>query len=233
MIKLKTFKDIKLLAEALGNELAILSQLGESRCIAIPGGETPKEIFKIISNSENIDWNNIKIFWSDERCVPPGHTDSNYYLAEQYLFKYINIPPGNIFRIRGEENPEEEAKRYSDLVSKQLGDAPVFDMIILGIGSDGHTASIFSDQMEILSSDKIYTVSHHPETHQSRITMTGKVLKNSKNNYFCVTGESKANIIHKIFDENLYCPTSVVGEMNNNSILYIDEKASKLLKNFN
>jgi 6-phosphogluconolactonase len=201
--------------------------------VAISGGNTPKSLFKVLANrfSTKICWEKINFFWVDERCVPPDDQESNYGMTRSYLLDHIQIPVENVFRIKGEDEPSEEAERYSDIVSGNVGlidGFPSFDLIILGIGEDGHTASIFPDQFDLLNSDKIYTTAIHPITKQKRITATGLVINNSKWTVFQVTGKSKSKVISKILlqdsDAKLY-PAFYIKPKNGNLNWYLDEEA--------
>ena len=171
--------------------------------IALSGGSTPKLFFEILSTQygKKIDWSKIHLFWGDERCVPPDHKESNFHMTRQNLLDRVAIPSQNIHRIYGESLPEDEADRYSDEIKDALSqnnNLPVFDLVILGLGADGHTASIFPTQMHLLKSDHICEVATHPESGQQRITLTGPVINNSKNICFLVTGKGKSDVVKDI-----------------------------------
>lgn len=181
--------------------------LNENLNIAFSGGNTPIELFKILAKEykDKIDWDRINIYWVDERCVPPASPESNFGNAYNVLFRNIHISPARLHRIKGETDPLKEAERYTEIVKNNLPEVnslPLFDIILLGIGEDGHTASIFPDQMELLTSDKLYDVSTHPVTGQKRITMTGHLINNASNIYFLVSGKSKAKVLNNIFAGN-------------------------------
>ncbi len=174
--------------------------------IALSGGNSPKGLFKKMSKKyrDLIPWDRIHFWWGDERCVSPHDAESNYRMTVDYLLSKINIPKENIHRIKGERNPDEEAKRYSEEITLNLNsrnDIPVFDLIILGMGSDGHTASIFPNQMELLNTEKICEVAQHPNSGQKRITLSGRVINNANRIFFLVTGENKAIRISEIMND--------------------------------
>ena len=174
--------------------------------IALSGGNSPKGLFKKMSKKyrDLIPWDRIHFWWGDERCVSPHDAESNYRMTVDYLLSKINIPKENIHRIKGERNPDEEAKRYSEEITLNLNsrnDIPVFDLIILGMGSDGHTASIFPNQMELLNTEKICEVAQHPNSGQKRITLSGRVINNANRIFFLVTGENKAMRISEIMND--------------------------------
>ncbi len=174
--------------------------------IALSGGNSPKGLFKKMSKKyrDLIPWDRIHFWWGDERCVSPHDAESNYRMTVDYLLSKINIPKENIHRIKGERNPDEEAKRYSEEITSNLNsrnEIPVFDLIILGMGSDGHTASIFPNQMELLNTEKICEVAQHPNSGQKRITLSGRVINNANRIFFLVTGENKAMRISEIMND--------------------------------
>jgi 6-phosphogluconolactonase len=181
--------------------------------MALSGGSTPALLFSILPEKyrDQIDWSKVKIFWVDERAVPPEDDQSNYKMTAETLLNHVSIPGENIFRVKGENDAEVEAIRYSQILRNTvpLDDGiPLFDIILLGIGEDGHTASIFPDQMELLKSDKICEKAVHPQSGQLRVTLTGSVINKGKSVYFLTCGEGKAEILRKIGLRDLSLPAS-------------------------
>ncbi len=179
----------------------------------------------------------MKIFFGDERCVPPDSEESNYKMANESLFKNISIPKENIFRIKGENDPIKETKRYEEVLKSNLlslNGIPQFDLILLGLGEDGHTASIFPNQVNLFYSARLCEVAVHPQTKQKRITLTGKIINNAKHVVFLITGKNKANILSKIIDLNnsqgVY-PASLVNPKNGKLTWFLDLEASKMFDN--
>lgn len=173
---------------------------GRSFNLALSGGETAKQMFSLWADEyrAKMNWKNIRFFWVDERCVPPSDPESNYGHANRLLFKPLGIPPENIHRIHGEVEPGTEAMRYSRIVKEYLprhGQLPYFDCIILGIGNDAHTASIFPDALPLLTDSRNYAVSQHPETGQYRVTMTGALILNDSPLLVPVVGAGKVALI--------------------------------------
>ena len=143
----------------------------------------------------------IRFFWEDERCVPPTSPDSNYGHANHLLFKPLCIPADHIHRIKGENEPGTEAMRYSWVVKEFLplfNQMPTFDCIILGVGEDSHTASIFPTTMELLSDSRNYAVSQQPSTGQYRITMTGPLILNGAPLLVPILGTNKEPVIQRL-----------------------------------
>lgn len=171
--------------------------------LALSGGGTAQLLFNLWNNQfkDRIDWNRLRFYWVDERCVPPSDNESNFKHAEDLLFRPLGIPPSHIFRIHGEDDPEQEAVRYSSLVRKDIqeyDDVPLFDCIILGIGDDFHTASIFPSNMNLLTDERFYAESVHPVSGQRRVTMTGTLILNAMAIFVPVVGQSKTHVVEQL-----------------------------------
>ena len=171
--------------------------------LALSGGSTPKALFRLWAEQyrDSIDWTKVHFFWGDERCVPPDDEESNFKMASSLFLSKTAIPAEHIHRIRGEAEPEAEARRYAEDIARTVSSRngmPSFDMILLGMGGDGHTASIFPHQMELLSAEALCGVATHPESAQRRITLTGKVLNNASEVAFLVTGAEKSQKVEEI-----------------------------------
>lgn len=210
--------------------------------IALSGGNTPGYVFKYLAehSPETIKWNKINFFWGDERCVPQEDNESNYKMAYDSLLSAISVPEKNIFPIKGEDDPESEAKRYSEIIYKTLpqrNKLPKFDLILLGLGEDGHIASIFPDQLHLFDSNNICAVAIHPATKQKRITITGKVINNAGNIFFIVTGKAKSKIVDDILtkrNNTVKYPAGLINPVNGKLTWLIDTEAAKYLRgNYN
>lgn len=171
--------------------------------LALSGGETAKQMFALWVDEykEKVDWQALRFFWVDERCVPPSNPESNYGHALRGLFKPLRIPAGHVHRIKGEGEPGTEAMRYSWEVKEFLprfNQMPAFDCVILGVGGDAHTASIFPNTMKLLSDSRSYTVSQHPSSGQYRITMTGPLILNGAPLLVPILGAGKEPVIEEL-----------------------------------
>jgi len=180
-----------------------LSEGDSSFCVAISGGNTPILFFNHLAAKygHNIDWNKIHFFWADERCVAPSHNDSNYKSAHVNLLSKISINEYNIHRIKGEGDPKQEAENYKNEILSVLpleNNLPKFDLIMLGMGDDGHTASLFPKQDNLLHSKNICETSVNPSTGSNRITLTPKCINNAAKVVFQITGMAKSNIVNDI-----------------------------------
>jgi len=175
--------------------------------VALSGGSTPDVLFRLWANeyAHTTPWNKFRFFWVDERCVPPTDEASNYGRFKVLLSDSVpDLKEGeNVFRIIGEASPETEALRYSELVTSHVRQ---FDCVILGIGNDGHTSSIFPGQEHLLSASQPYIPSVHPITGVKRVAMTGNPMMHAKRTIFMVTGSGKANIINRIINDGFDCP---------------------------
>jgi 6-phosphogluconolactonase len=234
----KTFESLSiLLAEKVLNLIEDNINNGKDFNIAVSGGKTPIKLFQNISRSytDKGMWNHVNFYWVDERCVSPEHPDSNFRLVYDTLLRHLSIPDRNIQRIRGEDNPVSEAKRYSGIIRRNVPfkySWPLFSLVILGMGPDGHTASIFPGQLELFSSDSICKNIFHPETRQQRITLTGNVINNASHVYIMVTGNDKAAILARLFDQtqdNNKYPIHHIRPTNGIVEWFIDEEAAKNL----
>ena len=171
--------------------------------IALSGGSTPKLLFELLAQEplrSQVNWQRVQLYWVDERCVPPTDPDSNYGMTKATLLDHVPIPEENIHRIAGENDPEREAKDYCWVVGAELpfdGEYPVFDFVILGMGEDGHTSSIFPHQMELLTEPQPYAIGTSPKG-QKRIAMTGPTILAAKHILVHATGEKKAPLLRAI-----------------------------------
>lgn len=238
--KIKIFRNTDELSEFLGSFWKEkLDELEENKyySIALSGGNTPLKIFDYLSKNfrDKIEWNKIKFFWGDERCVHPIHSESNFKLAKEYLFNHIAIDETNIFRIKGELNPINEAKDYSNIMGTNLpieNGYPKFDFILLGLGEDGHTASIFPHEIELFNSSNYCEVATHPLSGQKRITITGNIINNAETNMIIAVGENKAEILSEILIKNEFTkryPVELVNPKNGKLLWLLDKEAAKLV----
>lgn len=205
--------------------------------VALSGGSTPKVIFDILAEyyGDKIDWTTVHFYWGDERCVAPDDDQSNYKMTVIHLFSKVDVPPANIHRIHGESDPSEEALRYATLLESNLecsNDLPQFDLVILGMGDDGHTASIFPHELDLWDNDAHCVVATHPESGQKRVSITGQVINEAKEVIFLVTGDNKAekiDAIHNQKEGHKQYPASFVNPTSEQLIWYLDEAAAKNL----
>ena len=236
--ELKISADAATLAKDFAAEIHRWSQSLDGQSvgtICLSGGSTPRLLFRELADNyaDKIDWSKLHFFWGDERCVAPDHEESNYSVANELLFSQIDIPDANVHRIRGENDPHEEATRYRDeilAVTKANADGlPEFGLNVLGMGEDGHTASIFPNQMELLTSPNVCEVATHPISGQQRVTLTGPTINASRRIAMLIAGGSKASVLAEIFGRTgnwESYPTAHISPANGSLEFHVDQAAA-------
>ena len=221
----------------LKEKIEYFNSTQEYTTICLSGGNTPKKLFEVLLEkySDDLPWSSLHFFWGDERCVPEESAESNYGEARRILFDVIKIPDKNLHPIIGDNNPGEEIHRYQDEIKQFVelnNNIPRFDIMILGMGDDGHTASIFPGMNELLASNDICATSYHPVSHQQRITLTGNVLNNSKIICFLISGKSKAQILKSVIHAHPKAeeyPVNYICPVNGELLFFIDNNAASEL----
>ena len=235
-MEIKTYKDKQAVANAFAAYLMELINVDHTVYISLSGGSTPKVVFDVLAEEykEKIKWSNVHFYWGDERCVGPEDEQSNYKMTVDHLFSKIDLPKENIHRIHGEHNPNEEAIRYAGEMYEHIitkNKVPIFDLIILGMGDDGHTASIFPHEIGLWESKNTTVVATHPESGQKRVSITGRVINAARNVAFLVTGPSKREKITEIWGNQkgfMKYPASLVEPSSGNLVWFVDEAASDI-----
>lgn len=206
--------------------------------VALSGGSTPKRLYSLLGSVEyrpQIDWQRVHFFWADERCVPKDHKESNFKTVFDTLLSKITIPGENIHRIRGEEDPDKAAIDYEEDVRKFFGmlGLPMFDLVILGMGEDGHTASLFSGSKALEERGRLVVPVDLEKPKINRITLTLPVLNNAAQIFFLVTGRSKATILSEILGNGRkkeQYPAGLIRPIQGRLLWLIDQEASGKLK---
>lgn len=209
---IKTFTSPQKVAGAFTERLIQLNehakQTGTSVTVCLSGGSTPKLFFKTLASEHgDIDWSNVQFFWGDERCVPAESDESNFGEADRLFLSKANIPGENVHAVNGSIDPELAAKEYETAIRTHVNaddssELPRFDLMVLGMGDDGHTASIFPHQLELLDSKNVCEVATHPTSGQKRVTVTGDVITNSAEICFLITGANKASVLSTILNKS-------------------------------
>ncbi len=206
--------------------------------LCLSGGSTPKALFSYWAENhkKDIPWSKVRLFWGDERCVPPEHEESNFGMTKKYLLDEIDIPQENVFRILGENDPVEEAYRYGvilDDVLPLVNGLPSFDIMMLGLGDDGHTASIFPHQIHLWESEGNCVVATHPISGQKRVSLTGRIINNSQIITFLVTGAGKATMVKfnitPASEEKKLFPAALVKPAHGSLGWFLDSDAAELI----
>lgn len=219
--------------------------------VALSGGSTPRAMFSLLAErpfADTVPWASIYFFWGDERCVPPDHPDSNYRMASETLLSKVPVPSQNIFRIPAETpEPELAAESYAATLSRfflagsgaiesgtaPLSNLPRFDLVFLGMGPDGHTASLFPHTTALRAGQKIVVANYVEKFKAHRITLTAATINNARNVTFLAAGEDKAealkNVLEGDYQPDLY-PSQLIRPANGTLLWMVDEAAARLLQ---
>jgi len=202
--------------------------------IALSGGSTPKNLFQLLAAepySKRIDWKNWKIYFGDERCVPPTHPDSNFRMAGESLIDKVAIPPDHIHRMKGEIDPNQAATEYGRLLKEHFADGGL-DIILLGMGDDGHTASLFPKTAALNEAHHRCVANFVEKLGVWRITMTAPFINRARQIIVMATGATKADRLHQVLDgppdtQNL--PIQLIDPPNGQALWLLDAPAAAKL----
>jgi 6-phosphogluconolactonase len=234
-------RDAGELAQRAAEHFAALAEAAIARsgrfAVALSGGSTPRAAYGILASPEfsgRVDWPRVHLFWGDERCVPPDHADSNFRMVEEALLAKIRIPPENIYRMPGEKEPVAAAAVYEAELRKffavKRGGWPRFDLIFLGLGDDGHTASLFPGAAALDEADRWVAAVYVEQFRSYRLTLTPPAINAAAQVTFLVSGANKAKIVGEIlaagdgFDDY---PAGRMRPTNGRLTWLIDEDAAK------
>lgn len=213
---------------------------GQAR-IAVSGGSTPKAAFALMADRHQhwraaMPWDLLNLYWVDERTVPPDHPDSNYHMTRETLLNHVPLPADQIHRMEGELEPEVAAARYESELRNSFrlegAESPRFDLISLGMGPDGHTASLFPGTAALHEMSRLVTANHVPQLDTWRITLTWPVINHASSVFFLIAGEDKAERVREVFmgprdPERL--PSQLIWPSSGILTLFLDKAAAALL----
>lgn len=176
--------------------------------VALSGGSTPKALYSILANdkyAQQLDWSKVHFLFGDERSVPPTHADSNFAMANAILFSPLHIPSAQIHRMRGEDPPETAAAQYETtlrhLTTAVPGQWPRLDLVLLGMGDDGHTASLFPGTASLTEQTRWVVPSTSPQGTRARVTLTLGVINHASVVLFLVAGRNKAAVVRRVLEQ--------------------------------
>lgn len=206
MWRVRTFADPAALAEGAAREVAaIVRDTVERRgacTLALAGGSTPRGLYEALSAEpyrSEVDWSRLQVFWSDERRVPPDHPASNYAMARESLLSRVPIPDDAVHRIRGELEPAEAAALYeAEMRRVTSATLPRLDLVLLGMGADGHTASLFPDTPNLLDERRLVVATVAPAEPRNRVSLTLRALNAAGVALFLVQGREKASTLREV-----------------------------------
>jgi 6-phosphogluconolactonase len=216
--------------------------------VALSGGSTPRAMFSLLAEApfaDTVPWASIYFFWGDERCVPPDHADSNYRMARETLLAKVPVPAENVFRIPAElPEPERAAQEYAETLrgffarqpsasgTAPLAGFPRFDLIFLGMGPDGHTASLFPGTAALGVSDQTVVANYVEKFKAHRVTLTAPAINNARNVTFVVAGPDKAEALAEVLEgehrPELY-PSQLIHPHHGSLLWMVDEAAAARL----
>jgi len=211
--------------------------------LALSGGSTPNPVYALLATPEyrdRIDWSRVLIFFGDERCVPPDDPRSNYLMAKNALLDHVPLPPDNIFRIRGEDPPEKAAADYIDALQNTFGGDPLagappegFDLNLLGMGDNGHTASLFPGLAAVTETFRWVMPLYVEVVGMWRVTMTPVVINASRTVAFLVSGAKKADVLQRVLEgpyQPVVLPSQIVKPASGELHWLLDEPAAAKLR---
>jgi 6-phosphogluconolactonase len=204
--------------------------------IAISGGNTPKRTFELLASEEQFElfpWDKLDLFWVDERSVPPDDHDSNYRMTREALLDRVPLAADRVFRIEGELEPEEAAARYESAIRNRFrlegAELPTFDLVALGMGPDGHTASLFPHTAAIHELGRIAVANHVPQKETWRVTLTAPVINLGREVIFLIGGADKAHVLSEVlsgtYDPETW-PSQLVRPKSGKLLLLLDRAAA-------
>ena len=203
--------------------------------VALSGGSTPKGLYSLLATKPGIPWDKIYFFWGDERHVPPDHPDSNYRMANEALLSRIPAPPDHIFRMRAEEKDADAAAlQYEQTLNEVFhlspGQFPRFDLILLGLGSDGHAASLFPDSAALNETRRLVVANWVEKFKTDRLTFTFPVINAAACVIFLASGPDKAAILHEVLENQAAnLPSQKVQPTNGRLLWLVDAAAASAL----
>jgi|SRR5271170_720599 len=223
---------------------AALASVGQKGCftVSLSGGSTPRALYSMLATNpefrSQIPWQKCFFFWGDERHVPPDHAESNFRMAREAMLRNVPVPPAQVLRISGElPDPSEGAREYEQMLSAcfrlKRGELPRFDLALLGMGQDGHTASLFPGTDALKETERMVVDNWVGKFNSHRITLTVPVFNNSVRVMFLVSGEDKAPALRAVLEGPfvpVQLPAQLIQPRTGSALWLVDYKAANLLR---
>jgi len=239
---LRIFRDLEQLSHAAA--WLLIEQAGRALrrrgrfLLVFSGGDTPARLFQLLASDyrTQVDWRRTHIFWSDERCVAPDAPDSNYGLARRLLLSHVDIPNENVHRIRADLGPAQASREYALTLRRFAApplDWPRFDLVLLGLGADGHTASLFPESPIGGSAPVLVVSAHYRDRPAQRVTLTPAALNTARLVAFLVAGDSKAEALARALNDGSnpeQVPARRIRPAGGKVVWLVDEEAARKLE---
>jgi 6-phosphogluconolactonase len=231
MPDIRVFANASALTEAAAQYViaAYKATTGPYFSLVLSGGSTPRPLYEALARSDAIDWSRVQIYWGDERSVPPDHPDSNYRMAKEALLDVVALAPANIHRIPAELDPQEAAQRYEQTLRHQFSGMPRFDLVLLGMGDDGHTASLFPETAALDETQRLVVANFVPKLDTWRISMSAPLLNRAARVAFLVAGEKKAVPLHQVLNgprQTHHLPSQMIAPEHGELVWFVDQAAA-------
>ncbi len=238
---IRVYKDMEALSHAAAELFVVLSRQASMICgrfsVALSGGETPRRLYEILATSpyrERIHWDEVNVFWSDERCVPEDDPLSNELMARQVLLDHVPIPPGQIHPIRCDLVPREAAANYEQEMREFFSTQnPNFHLVLLGLGTNGHTASLFPQTPVLNEKTRWVSEVFIPELEMHRVTFTAPFINQASQVVFLVSGLDKSEVLVKVLEgpyQPHQLPAQLIRPKGAHPIWLVDRPASQKLR---
>ncbi len=238
--ELRVYRDPQALARALAELFVATGRMATAERgsfhVALSGGNTPRAAYELLAQEplrDELSWSDVFVYFGDERCVPPDDEQSNYLMARHTFLDAVGIPQANVHRIRGELDPGHAANEYASILRTDLGNAPQFDLVLLGLGPDGHTASLFPGTPPDTDDDSLVRAVYAQSQMMWRVTMTPKVINLARTVAFAVEGPEKAQVFAAVYEgprDPVKYPAQIVEPSSGQLIWLVDELAAGMLK---
>ncbi|HVF66536.1 MAG TPA: 6-phosphogluconolactonase [Pyrinomonadaceae bacterium] len=238
----QVFDDAEAVARAAAGEFVGLSRGAVAErgafSVALSGGTTPRRVYELLASDEygaRVEWTKVHVFFGDERAVPPDHPDSNYRMAREALLSRVSIPAENVHRIEGLGDAAANASDYESVMRGFFGDAawPRFDLVFLGMGDDGHTASLFPETTALAESRAWAAANWVEKLGAWRITLTAPAVNSARHVLFLVTGASKAERLGEVINgahDPSRLPSQMIRPREGELRWYVDRAAAAKLR---
>ena len=240
-MSIEVLPDAEALALRAAELLALCAQEGAAArgrfAAALSGGDTPRALYRLLARqqfSQKVPWRHVRLYWGDERCVPPGDAASNYGMAHQTFIRHVPIAEANVCRMAGEDEPRRAALAYEKelralgALERPRSELPVFDLVLLGLGRDGHTASLFPHSAALAEEERLCVATQAPDG-AARLTVTYPVINAARRVWFLVSGAAKAGMVAEVL-EGMKIPEALpaqgVGPVHGKLTWLLDEAAA-------